>query len=198
MEQLSATHNSASGLSNYGLLSWLVAPFSRCQKYAPEEQVEGGVRLLDLRVMADSYGVNFCHGLWRSKESVTSVFDVLDRAASKKPWKVYYILTHEHRFRGKDNETGFMAFASYLREEYPHLIQLQVLVKQPKWRELWRDEKETVRFFSDYEKLVWPNLKMLLPIPRLWAWLHKPQRQELENDTYRMVDFWNCKTIFDK
>lgn len=62
-----ATHNSSTGESGHGIISWLVTPFAKCQSKTIQEQYEAGCRYFDIRVRNTKRGYICAHGLWESK-----------------------------------------------------------------------------------------------------------------------------------
>lgn len=91
-----ATHNSATGEQGKGFLSWLVTPFSKCQRKTLIEQYDAGCRYFDIRVRYH-YGWVCAHGLWESKQDAWRLLANLDRHAYQRGEKCYISLTYEGR-----------------------------------------------------------------------------------------------------
>ena len=74
-----ATHNSGTGESGGGVISFFGSPFSKCQSKTLVEQYNAGVRLFDLRVRKHKGKWVFAHGLWTSKDSIFKAHRILIR-----------------------------------------------------------------------------------------------------------------------
>lgn len=186
---MQATHNSATGERGKGLLSWIVMPFSKCQSKNLTEQYAAGCRIFDIRVRRDKKGNwKAAHGLWTSEGRIGRLLHCLDVKAHTANEAAYYLLTYEGKLPDNSDEMSeFRRFADAMSHAFPYLRRVQLAVKKPEWRVL--EQSEMPSYEIDYEVLTWPNLRVLLPIPWLWAKVRKFRSKNNDNSKTKMVDF---------
>lgn len=178
LKEKKGTHNSATGESGHGLLSWLVTPFSRCQHKTLIEQYDSGVRYFDLRVRYTERGLVAAHGLWESEETLPELLRRLDAHASED----YYIaLCYEGEFA-----FDFTYFEQRLFSGLRHCRPVYFAEKKPKWRVL--KTYRSVPATSHYVVLDFRSWHTYLPIPWLWKKLYY-DAVEYDTTTYKLVDF---------
>lgn len=178
-----ATHNSVTGEAGKGILSWLVAPFSKCQSKTLEQQYNAGVRLFDMRVWRDKHGVWRCgHGLWEAKKTFYEclVLDLLRHSDT------YMTITFE---RGTNGE----AMLAQLLNDIPLVKRLTevkrviyVACKRPQWRIVKAYDSHAI--YPGYKILDGSTWHTYLPIPWLWKMIYYPH-PTFHETFYTMVDF---------
>lgn len=184
-----ATHNSFTGERGRGLVSFLVAPFSKCQRKTLKQQHLAGCRLFDLRVKFDKGLGKFvpAHGLWTGKKSIVNLLSELDNLAAASPIKTMYMLTYEGKCEeGTEVYKNFLKLKDCLVSIHKHLECVQVSVKKPEWRVLW-SSPDMEYYTSAFEVLDGHNWRTLLPIP--WLWAKVRGKVEFNDEYFRMVDF---------
>lgn len=168
------SHDSATGESGDGLLSWLLTPFARCQSKTIREQWEAGCRLFDLRARTDEAGIlRLAHGLWVAKRSLASILEELDQIAYEDCW---IGLTWEGRSESEEEDKMWIDLASYMLEGRTRNLKLAwIAVKKPVWRTLkiGSGYPGHVQVFHGISPEHWWT--MLLPVPRFWkqVWTYK-------------------------
>lgn len=183
-----ATHNSATGEPSHGIISKIFRPFARCQRLNLAEQHAAGCRVFDLRVRFTRHDEPyFCHGLWKADpDDFFDTLATLNEMAGDTPEKTYIMLAYEGRMNVSTYYRLDHLAALINGKTYPNLTLIQAAFKKPRWRVVWSaDEQPPVE--QCYEKLTWPNPRLLLPVPRLWA--HVNGREEFNTETFKMVDF---------
>lgn len=178
-----ATHNSGTGERSKGLLSWLVMPFSRCQKLTIREQFEKGVRFFDLRAKKTNGGYIVQHGLWKASMSLNEAIKTIGELAASTQETAYVILTYEGRLENANEEEMFKKDMHGIVSNYSYIILSSINVKLPEWRTL--ETVHPVYVKQSYTKIV--GWKILLPIPFLWWLLSK--KEEFKDEYFTMVDF---------
>ncbi len=182
---MKATHNSATGESGLGLLSLLVAPFSRCQSKSISGQYEHGSRLFDIRAKWHKGQWHSGHGLWTSKRTF---MDIVQEIAGFAPYKAYVIVTIEgdikDYYRFVTDGTS-RKVADLLGEQFVYIA-----VKKPQWEIVCTKNQSVADYIrTDYEILDSRNWRRFIPIPRLWAWLRHRDTEEDFKLCYTLVDF---------
>lgn len=183
-QRLIATHNSVTGERGRGLLSWLVAPFSKCQGKTLKEQYDAGCRYFDIRVFKDKDGVWRCgHGLWTARKGLSEVWSEI---RAEYP-DAYYSITIE-----KGGEAMYKEF----RQSFPFSIEYDgherqrlayIAVKHPKWMVM--EEFPRNPFVKpEYMILDGSTWHTYLPIPWLWKKVYH-DRPEFNFGYFKMVDF---------
>jgi hypothetical protein len=172
-----ATHNSGTGESGGGVISFFGSPFSKCQSKTLVEQYNAGVRLFDLRVRKYKGRWVFAHGLWTSKDSIFKALNDLDRIASN----TFVMVTYE----GKA-PTDFLQTVEDWFKVYHNLTLTEVASKKPTWTVL--KSKCRVAYLQEFKVLDGRSWHTYLPIPWLWKkiYFNKPQFNE---NIFKMVDF---------
>lgn len=179
---MKATHNSATGEKSGGILSLLVAPFSRCQSKSLLQQWDTGIRLYDIRIRKIGNDWFFAHGLWRSKKTIGYALSQLNMRAFSSGEKAKLLVTYEWDCPDK---TGFVKYVNELAKVFTHLDIVEINVKKPKWRCLKRYSHVPYRqCFTVIE-----GWRCLFPIPRLWHWIDRKQPHTHIDGVYSMVDF---------
>lgn len=176
-----ATHNSMTGERGNGFLSWLVAPFSKCQSKTLEEQYEAGCRYYDIRVFRDKNGDWRCgHGLWTAERML---WEVICGFISCHHSDIFFSLTIE---KGGDEE--LIRLTDFLDKYEPSWLKnlTYIAVKHPQWH-IVKQYKE-VPLIGEYMNLDGSSWHTYLPIPWLWKKLfyNKPK---INDAYYVMVDF---------
>jgi len=176
-----ATHNSVTGEKGKGLLSFLVAPFSKCQSKTLEEQYDAGCRFFDIRTWLRPDGIWVCgHGMWTAKITLSEVLD--------------FFLKHEDAYFSITIEKGELdEYANQLLYDFGFIDKCHlryqlayIAVKKPQWR--------IVKSFYDmniaegYKNLDGRSWHTYLPIPWLWKKIYYNKPVFL-NGIYVMVDF---------
>ena len=156
------THNSATGESGKGLLSWLGTPFSKCQRKTIREQYEAGARYFDLRAAWRDGEWRCAHGLWTSRRTLADILTEIN--GYDEPCKV--ILTYE----GGEDEPNFIAFKAEVEDivrDYLYIQFQYFAVKLPKWR-IWKKvgKNYPVQGFVPIE-----GWRRLLPVPWIWHFI---------------------------
>lgn len=184
VKELIATHNSVTGESGNGLLSWMVALFSKCQSKTLKEQYDAGCRYFDIRVFKDWDGSWRCgHGLWTAWKTMSEVWTEI---RSDYP-DAYFSITIE-----KGGEAMYKEF----KEDFPFSIKYDgedrkrltyIAVKHPQWKVV--EEFARNPFVKpEYMILDGSTWHTYLPIPWLWkkVYYNKP---EFNCGLFKMVDF---------
>ena len=176
-----ATHNSVTGEKGKGLLSWLVAPFSKCQSKTLEEQYGAGCRYFDIRVFRNKKGQWRCgHGLWTAEESMRQILLLLFFRCPD----AYYSITIEKGYNNEVNE--LIEYLGWYCSTDMLVNLTYIAVKHPQWH-IVKQYRE-VPLIGEYMNLDGSSWHTYLPIPWLWKKLfyNKPNF----NDAYFvMVDF---------
>lgn len=183
------THDSATGESGRGILSWLVTPFAKTQSKTIEEQYAAGCRNFDIRFREDGDDWVCAHGLWTSKRTLDSIISEID--AFDEP--CYVSLTYEGR---EVMASALLVLSERLRNWYPHIIWGNMSVKYGKDAEglhvkydvvvpADKNFKGGVQGFLPLDGSTWHTY---LPIPWLWDRLYK-RPHKFNEDTFTIVDF---------
>lgn len=180
-----ATHNSVTGERGYGFLSWLVAPFSKCQDKTLEEQYKSGCRYFDIRYRwSKKRGRYVCaHGLWESKKHLFDIIEELDNIAQAHDDEVYAMLTYEgdcplyEAQRVTHEVKARLVTNTFVKITYSY-------IKKPYWRLV--EVIYPIAHVNKYKVLDGSSWHTYLPIPWLWAKLYPPK---LNPDTFNFVDF---------
>lgn len=182
--ELIATHNSVTGESGKGLLSWLVGLFSKCQCKTLKEQYEAGCRYFDIRVFKDMDGVWRCgHGLWTAGKSLTEIWTEI-------------VLCYTDAYFSITIEKGGEAIYKEFKEDFPFSIKYYgedckrltyIAVKHPQWH-VMEEFARNPFLKTDYEILDANNWRRFIPIPWLWKKL-RHDRTKFSYGYFTMVDF---------
>ena len=172
-----ATHNSVTGERGRGILSLLVAPFSKCQSKTLKEQYEAGCRYFDIRYKySKSRGYYVCaHGLWESQKNLYEVLREINRFGD-----CYVMMTCESGDPMSDD-----AINSHL-EHYPKIKFTAFNVKHPEWKVV--KSINPVPSVSKFKILDWSSWHTLIPIPWLWKKIYF-DKPEFNEEVFTMVDF---------
>ncbi len=172
-----ATHNSVTGERGRGLLSLLVAPFSKCQSKTLKEQYDAGCRYFDIRYKySTKRGCYVCaHGLWESQRSLYDVLREIHRFGD-----CYVMLTCE------SGQPMYKHTQDIHINEFIKINFTSFNVKHPEWKVV--RSINPVPSVSKFKILDWSTWHTLIPIPWLWkkVYFDKP---EFNEDTFTMVDF---------
>ena len=180
------THNAATGERGIGILSWLVTPFSRCQRKTLSQQFVRGCQLFDIRAKWYKGEWHCGHGLWTSKRTLLDIITQLSKYDH-----AYVTLTVE----GNDTDSKRIISDGTLKEiqkmlntpEHLHLVYLAV--KKPTWRVVeYYNHMIANSINTDYEILDSHNWRRFIPIPYLWSRLLHPHPKTTYG-TYTLVDF---------
>lgn len=179
-----ATHNSCTGESGKGILSWLVTLFARCQSKTIREQFEAGTRFFDIRALLCKDGqYHPAHGLWTCKRTITDVLQKLNLLALMDTENTTYVtITYEHP---NDYPAPFITAVHEWQKKYPHLQFVEVAVKLPDWRVL-----ETicdVPYEYGFKPINKYTKRQLFPIP-IFYWLIN-KKATFNEEQFTMVDF---------
>lgn len=183
---LIGTHNSATGESGKGVLSWLLTPFARCQSRSIRSQWEAGCRYYDIRLTLCRDGVwRAAHGLWTSKRTIRDIIDEINTYAWAEDDSVFVSLTLE---RGDKTLCDMIWLeANKLMEKYGnHVLFTYVAYKRPKWTmyHKWRD----VPIKQGYTNIDGSSWHTYIPIPWLWKKIYH-NHTDYDRESFTMVDF---------
>ncbi len=181
--KITGTHNSITGESGRGLLSWLVTPFARTQRVGLAEQFARGARFFDLRVRLCDDGVwRGAHGLWTSDKSIDEVIDLLESMDER----VWAEVTLE---RANENEAAFAAMVAQLRARCRNVCIRCANVKLPRWRMIlkWDCEDCPWGILHTFKTLDGSTRQTLIPVP--WLWHKVYGHGEAGDDCVNLYDF---------
>lgn len=170
------THNSATGESGHGILSWLGTPFARCQSKTIAEQYEAGCRYFDIRVKYTKRGWICAHGIWESKRTLSHVLSQINTYGD-----CYVMLTYE----GESPE-DFCDITDTFVTTYTGITFTCVNTKKPEWITL--KTYNSVMFESDFVNLDGRSWHTYIPIPWLWKKIYK-NNPVFNEETFKLVDF---------
>lgn len=172
-----ATHNSVTGERGRGLLSLLVAPFSKCQSKTLKEQYDAGCRYFDVRYKYSTKrgGYVCAHGLWESERSLGMVLLELNGFGD-----CYVMMTCESGEPLEDMTVD------YLIEAFTKIKFTSFNVKRPEWKVV--KSVNPVPSVSKFKILDWSTWHTLLPIPWLWKKVYY-DKPEFNEEIFTMVDF---------
>lgn len=170
------THNSATGESGHGILSWLGTPFSRCQGKTIKEQYEVGCRYFDIRVKNTKRGWICSHGLWESKRTLLSILEELNEYGD-----CYTMITYE----GEAPE-NFLEVVDTWVNMYQGITFTSINTKKPVWKCL--KTYNSVSVVSKFKNLDGSTWHTYLPIPWLWKKIYY-NNPEFNEEYYTLVDF---------
>lgn len=175
-----ATHNSVTGEKGRGILSFLVAPFSKCQSKTLAEQFEVGCRYFDIRYKwSDKRKEYVCaHGLWESKDNLHDLLSMINFFSFHDD--CYVMMTCESGEPLSDDGINFHL------ENYPKIKFTSFNVKHPEWK-IFRSINP-MPHINAYKVLNWDSWHTLLPIPWLWKKIYF-DKPEFNEDTFTFVDF---------
>lgn len=173
------THNSGTGEKSSGLLSWLVAPFSKCQSKTLIEQYRAGCRYFDIRIKEHKGKLYLAHGLWRSKYDI---YKILREFFGYVNDKVYLMVTYE----GQGHIDELNQFYEWLKWDYPCAVVTSLNIKKPEWKCIRLINNIPVE--QEFKVLDGTSWHTYLPIPLLWKkiYFNKP---EFNSEFYKLVDF---------
>jgi len=178
-----STHNSASAERSRGLLSRLVRPFSRCQRLTIRQQFDAGCRYFDIRLRHCRDGVyRIAHGLWTGGRTLTNILSEIEMLAGSVEETVYVAFCLE---RGGLNE--LLMLQAYIAVLFPthRFVVTYWATKEGGWHIEREETKVPLR--ADFAYINASTWRILLPIPRLWAWLRK--QPTFDEETFTQVDF---------
>ena len=185
-----ATHDSATGESGRGRLSWLVTPFVRTQGKTIREQYDAGGRSFDIRVRRRRGGSTWvcAHGLWESARTALDILREIDSFAE--PCQV--CLTYEGTSASAED---FRALALHLRGLLRNIVWGAACCKYGRRAGVSVDYVPVLEGQAGYEGGVQGFLPLdgrswhtCLPVPWLWDRLcRRPHRFNGERFTF--VDF---------
>lgn len=171
-----ATHNSATGESGHGIISWLVTPFSRCQSKTIKEQYYAGCRYFDIRVRKTKRGWVCAHGLWESKRSVEDVLAELNSLCN-----CYVNITYEG-YEISDYRVTVNTWVS----RFCNISFSRINVKEPQWRCI--DVIHQLPYEEYFLHLDGSSWHTYLPIPWLWKRIYY-DNPVFGTDSFTFVDF---------
>lgn len=176
-----ATHNSITGEAGRGILSWLVAPFSKCQSKTLAEQYEAGVRLFDIRIYDDD-GIWRCgHGLWTARPTLRQVLN-------------WFAIHSDALFTLTYEKGDTAANDHYLKASFPHTLTqfvqrgqlLYIAEKKPKWGIIHLYKEVPMR--GEFVNLDGSTWHTYLPLPWLWKQIYH-RHVEFSENYFKLVDF---------
>lgn len=152
-----ATHNSVTGESGHGFISWLITPFVKCQSKTIQEQIEYGVRLFDLRVRKNKKrGWVGAHGPWETKRNIEDILCQINHIGN-----CYVNMTCED-YETEEYKESVEAWI----KKYSKISFCCINIKKPKWKCLYDVNK--VVSVDEFIHLDWSSWHTLLPIPWIW------------------------------
>lgn len=169
------THNSATGEKSYGILSWLVIPFSKCQSKSIKQQYDSGCRYFDIRIKETKKGWICVHGLWTSRRSAKDIISQINEYGD-----CYVRLTCEGKSDIFQNK-----FNNFVKT-YDKIKFTSINIKNPKW--------ECIKVYNNIpmqEKLIvldGRSWHTYLPIPWLWKKIYY-NNPKFNDSYYTNVDF---------
>ena len=178
-----ATHNSATGEKGRGILSFLVAPFSKCQSKTLKEQYDMGARYFDIRYKwskRNKWSKNrlswvCAHGLWESEKELFYILKEINDFGD-----CYVMMTCESGAPLEDMTED------YLIKTFTKIQFTSFNVKHPEWKVV--RSINHVPSVSKFKILDWSTWHTLIPIPWLWKKIYF-DKPEFNEDTFTMVDF---------
>lgn len=170
------THNSATGESGYGILSWLGTPFARCQSKTIAEQYKAGCRYFDIRIKETKRGWVCAHGIWQSRKSVHDILHEIDASND-----CCVMLTYEG-----EAPDDFIDVTDTFVSTYTGITFTCVNTKKPEWKVLKTYNSVPVQ--SDFVNLDGRTWHTYLPIPWLWKIIYK-NRPVFNDECFTLVDF---------
>lgn len=175
-----ATHNSATGERGKGLLSFLVAPFSKCQSKTIAEQYEAGCRYFDIRYKWSEDRIEWvcAHGLWESKRNLHELLNEINFFSFHDD--CYVMMTCESGEPMSDADIYFII------KNHPKIKFTSFNVKHPEWEVV--KSINPVRCESKFKVLDWQTWHTLLPIPWLWKKIYY-NKPTFNNKVFSFVDF---------
>lgn len=120
-----ATHDSSTGESGKGIISWLITPFAKTQSKTIKEQYEAGCRSFDIRIKDDGTTWRCAHGLWKSKRTAQSIIEEINNF----PDRCQVCITYEGKL--ENNERVRNLFKTY-KKLYHFIIWGYLAVKYGK------------------------------------------------------------------
>lgn len=171
-----ATHDSVTGESSYGILSYIGIPVAKTQRKTIKEQYEAGCRYFDIRVRYSKRGLICAHGLWQCKRLAYDILGEINGYGD-----CYVRLTYE----GVADDT-FINEIDRIVKCFPDIKFTTINTKYPQWKVL--RQYNSIAATDAFIALDFTSWHTLLPIPILWKWIYynKPQFNE---EVYTMVDF---------
>lgn len=170
------THNSATGESGHGILSWLGTPFARCQSKTIAEQYNAGCRYFDIRIKETKRGWVCAHGIWQSRKSVHDILHEIDAYND-----CCVMLTYEG-----EAPDDFIDVTDTFVSTYTGITFTCVNTKKPEWKVLKTYNSVPVQ--SDFVNLDGRTWHTYLPIPWLWKIIYK-NRPVFNDECFTLVDF---------
>lgn len=173
-----ATHNSCTGERGFGLLSWLVTPFSRCQTKTLTEQYDAGVRYFDIRIRKTKRGWVSAHGLWESEKTIHELLQELNDHAKE---ECFISLCYEGTgcYEEKD-------FIYALKTKFNKIIVSYYAIKKPYWRVI--ELYNYIECEQCYKNLDFSSWHTLIPLPILWKKFFF-KKVTFNEEIFKMVDF---------
>lgn len=188
MELRISTHNSATGEPSATWLDRLMTPVARCQAKTLAGQYDAGCRYFDLRAARDRSGRWACaHGHWRSRTSLAAALRLLDGLARQCAGPLYVSVTLE---RGVHGELEALRRHAAEAVAFPAFTLTYWATKEGGWHIEATDRQVPLRHeFYDLGRR-WP-WRLLLPFPRLWAWVWTKARgrHAFTGEAFTQVDF---------
>ena len=198
METLVGTHNSATGEKPSSILSYLGAPIGKCQNKTIWQQCKAGVRLFDLRVKPyrriaknkfryPSAPIKDCslgHGLCDYKITLKDALKKIDDYCTVFKEKAYVLVTLEGELN-EESHGKFTADVYGTVADYKNVTLLEVNIKKPVWKQLWRNPSSKVTYTQEYPLIT--GWKALFPFPRFWNRFIKYKQNPM--GVYSLRDF---------
>jgi hypothetical protein len=199
-----ATHNSGTGYPAFKWYHKLLIPFSKTQSKNISSQLRNKCTYFDIRIKEqhkkDSVVFwNICHGLWRSKTTLSGVLSDISiylslNLKNVKHEDIYIMITYE----GKSLPIEEEDFINQIKKQidtinsfypstiYAKIILTEVNIKKPKWRNIYRNP-DAPSYIQGYKNLDGSSWHTYLPIPWLWNKIYGDHN--FNDDVYKFVDF---------
>lgn len=183
------THDSATGESGKGILSWLVTPFAKTQRKTIAEQYDYGCRSFDIRIKKVNDEWHCAHGLWTSKRTLKDVIKEINAFGDR----CYVSVTYEGKI---DNNDEIIALFNKLKIVYKHIIWGNLSVKYGKDSNGLKVKYDVVvnaqpkfeggvQGFLALDGSTWHTY---IPIPWLWNKIYTKEHV-FNEDIFTIVDF---------
>lgn len=165
-------HNAATGEMG-SMFRIFLTPFACCQRKTLLEQYAAGVRLFDIRLKRHRNTLYCAHGIWVSQLSTQ---DILRHLTAILDEPTYFELTYEGSNPSEEDIAVIKELASWLQSMSPYAIVTRINRKTP-WEAI--ETYHNVPYVGDGVGFLGIHgWRCLLPIPWLWAKLHKPKLSE--------------------
>ena len=190
------THKSATGgklLWWLRPLAWVIKPTSKCQDKTIDEQLNDGVKLLNLQVAYNGERWYFSHGLALYEEDVFETIAKMKACATAKE-PIYFQLYLDKCFWACNSDTAFAQLVADIKKQFccPYFVMLSAWVEGT--NKFPHRSESKLKWEEHYWTLDWGKAQKSwidkLPLPKRHAKKFNTKYKKECKKEYLMLDFY--------